>query len=310
MNYLIYGEENFLIEEEINKNLDKYNIDKMNINRYDLSINSMDEILDDCNSFSLFGEIKAVIVDNSIIFNRVKGNDHDIKILTDYLNNPNPYTYLFFVNHNATVDKSKKITKLIKEKGILCECIKKDTYKIVEQLFKPYQIDRASINLLIDRVGDNAYILKQEVNKIKTYKDNDMLVTLTDINELAPLSIDVDIFNFIDHIINKEKDKALTDYQKYMRNNEEPIKIIALLANKFRLMYQASELTRMGYSQQDIANNLKVHIYPVKLAISAGLKYKPQILLHHLELLADLDLDIKTGNIDPYLGLELFILNI
>jgi len=95
-----------------------------------------------------------------------------------------------------------------------------------------------------------------------------------------------------------------------LKLNEEPIKIIALLASKFRLMYQASELSKKGYTEEQISEILNVHKYPVHLAIVAGYKYNPKILIKYLNDLADLDIGIKTGEKDNKLALELFILSL
>ena len=92
--------------------------------------------------------------------------------------------------------------------------------------------------------------------------------------------------------------------------NEEPIKIVALLASKFRLMYQSSTLAKKGYTEESISEILKVHKYPVHLSILSGYKYNPKILLKYLNELADLDIGIKTGELDKELALELFILRL
>ena len=39
-------------------------------------------------------------------------------------------------------------------------------------------------------------------------------------------------------------------------NGEEPIKIIIVLANKFRLIYQSKNLYKKGYTEKDISNML------------------------------------------------------
>ena len=88
------------------------------------------------------------------------------------------------------------------------------------------------------------------------------------------------------------------------------IKIIALIASKFRLMYQSSILAKKGYTEDQISEILNVHKYPVHLAIIAGYKYNPKILLKYLNDLADLDIGIKTGEKDKELALELFILSL
>lgn len=310
MNYLLYGTEQYLIDQEVQKIILNNKIDQINVVKYDLAFNTMSKILDDCQTISLFCDNKAIVVDNSIIFNRVKTEENDINNLISYLNNSNPNTYLIFINSNNTIDNTKKITKLIKEKGIVKEFNNKNINDVVTQMFDNYKIDRNTISLLIERVGDDLTILSQEISKIKIYKGEDLVITANDILDLTVSNIDMDIFKFIDNIINKNKELSIITYREMLKNNEEPVKIIGLLASKFRLMYQTSELSRMGYSQQDISDTLNTHIYPVKLAISAGLKYKPSILLKYIENIADLDLNIKSGIIDAGLGLELFILNV
>lgn len=91
---------------------------------------------------------------------------------------------------------------------------------------------------------------------------------------------------------------------------EEPIKIIVMLANQFRLMYQVKLLTSKGYTEDDITSLLHSKKYPVHLAIQKGYRYSSDILLKHLEELADLDIKIKSGEIDKNLALELFLLRI
>jgi len=309
MNYLVYGEDSFLLEHEIDQIIKKHSIEEMSIAKFDLSIHSLKIVLEDLSTISLFDEKKLVIASNALFFNRGKLDD-DIELLEAYLNNPNPESILIFVNPNPTIDNTKKITKLIKTKGEVIEPSDLSTNKIVSSLFKGYQIDENTINHLIETVGDNLSMLEPEINKLKTYKSDELVITTDDIKELSTNNIDTDIFKFIDHIISKEKNISLPIYEEMIKMGEEPIKIIALLASKLRLMYQATELTTSGYSQQDISNTLGVHIYPVKLAINAGLKYDTTLLLKYMRELSELDIQIKTGKVNPVLGLELFILNV
>ena len=309
MNYLLYGTEIFLIEQELKKIVNKYKVDEISVTKYDLSIDSLKIILDDAMTISLFEENKLIVVNNSNIFNRGK-NDDNIDLLVQYLSNPNPSAVIIFINPNATIDSTKKISKLIKDKGVIKEFNNASPNELIKEICSGYKIDRECINLLIDRVGNNISIIENELKKLMLYKIDDKVITKDDIINLTSVNIDTDIFKFIDYIIQKEKDMAMKIYQEMIKQGEEPIKIIALLASKFRLMYQVSELTRTGCSQQDISSTLGVHIYPVKLAIQAGLRYNNKLLLKYLDKLADLDISIKTGKVEPVLGLELFILDV
>ena len=283
MVYLLYGTKEFGIEEEI-KTLSK-NIDEMNISKYDLNNDMLSLALEDAKTMSLFGDKKIVIIDNANMFTGITSKDSEK--IEDYLNHINENTILIFVVHNDKLDSRKKITKLIKEKGKIKEFNDElDSTNLVRRLFKDYNIEYSTIKLLIDRVGNNPLILQNEINKIKIYKENDKTITDEDILNLTVKLIEIDIFKLIDYIIKKDKEKALELYYEMLKMNEEPIKIVVILANQFRIMYQSKELLKKGYSEKDIASILKIH----------------------LNNLADIDIGIKTGTLNKDLALELFIL--
>lgn len=305
MVYLLYGTEDFEIEEEIKK-LSK-GIDEMNISKYDLNNDMLSLALEDAKTMSLFGDKKLVIVDNANMF--TGSTSKDSELIEEYLNHINENTTLVLIVHNDKLDTRKKITKLIKKVGKVQEFNDElDTTSLVRRLFKDYNIDYKTIQLFIDRVGNNPLIIQSEINKIKIYKDNDKNITEEDILNLTAKLIEIDIFKLIDYIVRKNKEKALELYYEMLKMNEEPIKIVVILANQFRIMYQSKELLKKGYSEKDIASTLKIHPYRVKLAIQNSRNYTSDILLKNLNALADIDIGIKTGTINKDLALELFIL--
>lgn len=305
MVYLLYGTKDFEIEEEIKK-LSK-DIDEMNISKYDLNNDMLSLALEDAKTMSLFGDKKLVIVDNANMF--TGSTSKDSELIEEYLNHINENTTLVLIVHNDKLDTRKKITKLIKKVGKVQEFNDElDTTSLVRRLFKDYNIDYKTIQLFIDRVGNNPLIIQSEINKIKIYKDNDKNITEEDILNLTAKLIEIDIFKLIDYIVRKNKEKALELYYEMLKMNEEPIKIVVILANQFRIMYQSKELLKKGYSEKDIASTLKIHPYRVKLAIQNSRNYTSDILLKNLNALADIDIGIKTGTINKDLALELFIL--
>ena len=312
MNYLLYGLENFLIEKEIKNIINKNNIEDINISKYDLEINTIKEILDDANTVSLFSSKKLIIVENSFIFSRVTTKKVDnIELLEEYLKQNNLDVMILFINHNEKLDSVKKIVKIMKENGKILEFNPiKNINSTVKTMFDDYKLESGIIDLLINRVGNNLEMLYQEIEKLKLYKIDDKIINKQDVLSLTTEIIDIDIFKFVDDIINKNKNNAIKTYKELLKLNEEPIKIIALIASKFRLMYQASLLAKKGYTEDQISEILNVHKYPVHLAILAGYKYNPKILLKHLNNLADLDIGIKSGEKDKDLALELFILSL
>ena len=312
MIYLLYGLEKYLIDKKIKDILVENNIDSINTNSYDLNVDLLSNIIDDCMTISLFSEKKAIIVYNSNIFTAKKNSiEQDTNVLEGYLSNINPDTILIFVLYEEKLDERKKIVKTLKKYANIKNFSNDiNINNLVKDMFNGYQISNSTINLFIDRVGKNLSILSQEANKIITYKNNDTNIIDSDIINLTNKSFDVDIFALVEAIVSKDKSKALNIYYEMLKYNEEPIKIIVMLANQFRIIYQSKEMYKKGYTESDIATTLEIHPYRIKLALNKAKEYSNKSLLNYLKKLSDLDVGIKTGNINKEIGLELFIINL
>ena len=251
MIYLFYGTKEFQIKKEIAK-IEK-NFDKINISYFNLENDNIKDVIEDANTISLFDDKKLIICENSAMFTR--GSSINADIVLDYLNNPNPNTTIIFTLNNETIDGVKKITKLIKKVGTVKEFNEDiNINTLVKKELKDYNISSNDINLLIERVGNNPLILENEIEKIKIYKNNDKTITNNDIINLTHKNVDIDIFKLIDYIVKDNKDKALEIYYEMLKVNEEPIKIIIMLSNQFRIMYQSKELFKKGHTEKDIAS--------------------------------------------------------
>lgn len=304
MVYLLFGTKDYKINEYI-KNICK-NTDKLNISKYDLNQDNLINIIEDCETMSLFQDKKIIIVENANVFTGSSSKDSDV--IEKYLNNINPYTILILIVHNEKIDSRKKITKLVKENGQVIEFNSEENYEtLIKNMLKDYNIDYKNIKLFLDRVGKNPLIIENEINKIKLYKDNSD-ITSKDIINLTSKTLETDIFKLINKIVLNDKEKTMELYHDLLKNGEEPLKIIIILANQFRIIYQSKTLLSKGFSEKDIANILKIHPYRVKLAIQNSRLYDSKTLLDYIYELADIDLKIKKGLIDKNLALELFLL--
>lgn len=311
--YLLYGLEDYLIQEEIKKIIEKDKIEEININKYNLENNMIDNVIEDATTISLFQDKKVIIVENAYIFSGTinkKLPEQNTDLLLDYLNHSNPNTVLIFTLIKDKIDTRKKITTLMKKNGTIKEfnTVSNINNWITKEL-EPYQMDKKELEYFINRVGNNLSILKEEIDKLKLYKDDEKVITQKDIEQLTHKNIDTDIFKLIDSILSTRKKEALESLEEMMKYGEEPIAIIIMLANQFRIMYQSKQLLKKGYSEREIANLLEIHEFRVKKALEKGRKYSSDEILKKLEDLADLDYQIKSGQLDKNIGLELFILN-
>lgn len=313
MIYLLYGTQNYLIDEKIKEIIKENKIDKYNIEQFDLENNSIREIIDSSNTLSLFADKKILIIDNSFIFtgSTKKIDEKDILLLDNYLDNINDNTIIIFKVNNEKLDSRKKIVTKIKKVAKIIEFNKLlDINSKIKELFEPCKIDNNTIKYFIDRVGTDMELISKEIEKIKTYKDQDKNINENDITNLTNKNINTDIFYLLDNILNNNKEKAIESYNEMIKIGEEPIKILVMLANQFRLIYQVKELSKKGYREYDIMDILDQKQFTIKKAVERISKYKDTELLKYINDLAELDINIKSGLIDKNIGLELFILNI
>lgn len=314
MIYLFYGTEPFFIKKEIKLIMKNNQIEELQCSQYDLESELIDAVIEDASTVCLFAPSKLIVANNAHFLTGTtvkKGIEQNIDSLDTYLEHINPDTILIFTVLKEKLDERKKIVKKLKQVGTVKEFNSISNLEdTVHSFFQPYQIQKKEIQFLIDRVGNNLVILNQEAEKLKLYKGEDLLIQRQDIIDLTTKNIDTDLFHFIENIVDHNLEEALESYHEMIRLGEEPIKIIILLANQFRLIYQAKQLYKQGYCEKNIASELEIHPYRIKLALQKGKSFEDKMLLDYLNKLANLDYNIKSGKLDKEIGLELFLLGV
>ena len=308
MTYLLYGTNDYLINQEIEKLKEKNNITDNDVTRYDYTETLIKDIIDDATLVPLFSNKKMIIVDNSTIFESTSKKE-DTVVLEKYLSSTNDFTILIFIDKVDKLDERKKIYKLLKDNNSVIECNTLNINNLVKEKFESYKIDSSTITKFINRVGTNPYNLINEIEKLKIFKINEKVITDEDI-KFASKNIEDNIFDLINYIVNKNSEKVIDIYHDLLSRGSEPIAILVLIANQFRIILQSKLLYYKGYTEKDIASTLSIHPYRVKLAIQNSRNYSNELLIEYIDKLAILDYEIKSGEKDADTGLELFLLGI
>ncbi len=308
MEYIIKSESYRLLKSKINELTN--NID--NIIYFDLSENNIDEIIEECNYNNLFNELKCIIVNNTNLFNTKYEYKEELNKLKNYLNNPNKLTTLIFITDSISL--KKKCVKIIKDKGNLIELNLPNEKEINNYIIKylnniNYKIDNIALAKLISNCNNNYDIILNELDKILIIK-TDNTITLDDINKYSIKINNDSIFDFVDSIIKKDKKKIFTFLKKFIDRNEEVAVILSNLATQYRLIYSTKLMIKENKSEKEIADYLNIHPYRVKLAHTNSLNYSSKELIDKLLNIGILDEKIKSGLIDKYIGLKIFLINL
>lgn len=308
--YLIYGTDYSLIKREI----DNISSGIADVVKYDLSVDKIDELLDDASCISLFGDKKVLIGENALFLTGTNTNvNHNLDYLEKYVSETSHENIVIISVLSEKLDERKKMVKTLKKNVTVIkkEVIdQKDLPKFVTTEFKNkgYNIDYKTANYFVNYVGKNVDIILSEISKMILYKEQDKEISIKDIEDISSKALNDNVFDFSDAIMKKDFKKIFSCYNDLMMLKEEPIRIIALLGNQFTLVYECKLLSNEGKDGKEIANILKVHPYRVKLALETDyMRYELEDIIKKLH---DLDYEIKSGKIDKNVGLENFLLHL
>lgn len=318
MIYLLFGAQDLMIKNRLNKMLNEQlgTIDDFNCVRFNLDSVTLEEALFECTLMPLGSDTKAVIIDNANFLSSEKSKKRaltkeDEKALNDYLNHPNEQCQLYFIVHSPNLDEKNANTKKIKEKAKVIESVNPTNQEWLNygyKLFEKYQVSygRGVVEEFVNRTNNDALLMTNEVKKLAL---SGKRITLDNLDLFVSKPLDDKVLNLLNLLLTKNKRKALMMYNDLMIKNNEPVAIISLLATQLRLMCDIFALINENMSQEEISHILKIHPYRVKLAFDNTRFVSYEALKSELEKLYQLDYNIKSGQVDRFFGLEMYILN-
>lgn len=305
MTYLILGN-NEIIKEHINKIIKENNINKESISSYDLETDNIMSTLEDINTLSIFSDKKLVIVYNieSLIKKDDKNNDLYVSELIKYLNNQSDN--ILIITGKSLPNRKKLITSF-DSFSTKIEATNFDINSYINELLNGYKMSNNDIELLKTYCSNDLLRIKNEIEKLKLYRFDEKQITRDDIESLVKKDLDKTIFDLINSVEKGTKNRSFDIYKELKEQNEEDMKILSMLANNYRLIYQIKNLT---YTKTD--NEIKEILgiaNPKRISVlrSKGYNYTNKDLENILSFLADLDYKIKTGLIDKETAVYLFL---
>ena len=316
MVYLVFGEQELLINKMIDKlaKSELNEIDEFNLVFFDAHKTPLYEIINDASTLPFMADKKVVVVKNCYFLTNENPKlefEQSFNELEEYLETDNKDTSIIFSVVSTKLDDKKPLVKKIKEKAkiyALDSVSKKDLPRVVRQIFEKHEVEitTEALNEFISRCGDDMFLISNEIEKISCYSKK---IDIKDINLLVAKKLEDNVFEMIDAIFSKKMDKVFKIYYDFKLNNNEPLSLISVIASQVRFLYQVMVLKDKGYSENNIANELSCHPYRAKLALEKVYRLTKMDLTDILEDLSDLDIKIKSGEIDRFVGFELFLLN-
>ena len=308
-NYLLESSDYLSQQNEIAEIVKKTNFSSSAISIYDLEETLLEKALEDLDTYSFLTSKKIIIIKNIETINQEEF-ERDIKHLYQYLSNPNPDNLLII-----TAKKLNNTLKITKELKKHCEFIQvsMNPENFLKQELKDYKLEPGVSKLLLEYCKDDITKLKNECIKLKTYKLEEKTISKKDVEEMCVEKLGDSqelTFAFSRSLAEKNKKDALLKYRELLAYNLEPYSIVGLLATQIRIIYQVKTLEDQGMSNQEIAKTLDKKPFYIQKTSELTRYYTKKELLELIIKLENIDIQIKTTDIDPNSLIELFILNI
>ncbi len=287
-----------------------YHIEDDAMSRYDLEENTLDQVLEDLDTYSFLSNKKCIIVTHPYFLVSGVGKEEDeaIQHLEKYLKNPNPDHILIIFAEE--VDERRKIVKLLKETAQF-EQLETNPLTLIKEELKGYELEPGAQALLLEFCNQDTAKLRQECEKLKLYALKSKKITKKDITMLVERELDQSdtfLFSFLNALITKDQQASFSKYRDLRALGYDAIAILGMLANQFRFLYQVKVLTKKNFKKEEIRKILDCHPYRIDKAKENGRYYSEEDLLRYIDRLATLDYQIKSGLIQAEDGLENFLL--
>ncbi|WP_239617450.1 DNA polymerase III subunit delta [Cohnella mopanensis] len=317
--YVCFGTETYIMNEFVERLLEHHvqpEHREMAIIRFDTGETSIDSILEEAETLPFLVPSKIILVRDSVLFASGKESsriEHRPESLLAYMSRPSETTVLVFMVHHDKLDERKKLVKTAKANDSVISFSPLQPEELLQWVLKRASnqgrtMESQAAEELLRRVGTDMHALSAETDKLCLHAGSGGSVTLESVRSLVPMATEQNVFKLTEELAALRTAEAIKLYYDLLKQREEPIKLMALLVRQFRNMLYVKELGSQGYSPQQMASQLGLHPYAVKITGEQARKFSQERLAFLLSELADLDYAMKTGRVEKSLGLELFLL--
>ena len=314
--YLLYGEETFLLQQQLNKIKKKFGEIIKGINYIEIDENNIQELIADIETPAFGYSTKLIIARNTGIFKReVKGRSGGAsKELKDKINEYlksnidmiNESVILVFVENEV---EKNSIYNTIERIGTVCNFEEQKPFQIIKRLkaiCNSYKVnvDESTLQYLIESCGTNMQDLINEIRKLIEYAGENGKIQKQDIDKLCIKKIESVIFDLTDNLGQKKVKEALEVLYNLIASKEPIQKILITLYNHFKKLYFVKIAIA---NNKDVAQSLQLKPNQMFLVNKYKLQakgFKTSELRKIIQELEDLDYHYKIGLIDLNVGLE------
>ena len=319
--YLFTGEEDFLIDECIEKLKREYvqeGLEALNYSVFDGKNTTFDELFNSCETLPFMSPKKIVILKDLNLF---VDNISEVDEFCDYIENLGSHLCLVLVDSTKDLKKTSKIYKYYSKNKLVVEFTKlkgKDLTSWVEKVAKKnkMKISLSNVNYFIQHstylsrnITSTLYDLENEWNKVVSYCKNGE-IQKEDIEFVMIKSLDNNVFDLLGAISKADVDGSLSIFNNIYLANEPIQKILFMISRQIRLMLGYNIYRQKGYTDGEIIEKLQIKPYEYQKISSQAKVFSVKTLEGSLNLILEVDKKIKTTSIDEKIEMEILLVRL
>lgn len=299
-----------------------YDPSDLNYSYFDMKEASYAEVELDLVSLPFFADEKIVILDYLLDLTTAKKRvltDEDLKQFESYLEMPSESTKLV-IFAEGKLDSKRRLVKLLKREAQIVEAATPKDHNL-----KRYFVSQAqelglkfvgdALDQLLLKSGYDFGELQKNLALLQAYKE-DGQITLEDVEEAVPKTLQDNIFDLTQMILKRQIDQASNLVKDLRLQGEDEIKLIAIMLGQFRLFTQVKILSEEGQPESQIVTSLsdlsgrKINPYQVKFALRDSRRLSLPFLKQAMITLIETDYAIKSGKYDKDYLFDLALLKV
>lgn len=284
-----------------------YDPSDLNYSYFDMKEASYAEVELDLVSLPFFADEKIVILDHLLDLTTAKKRvltDEDLKQFESYLEMPSESTKLV-IFAEGKLDSKRRLVKLLKREAQIVEAATPKDHNL-----KRYFVSQAqelglkfvgdALDQLLLKSGYDFGELQKNLALLQAYKE-DGQITLEDVEEAVPKTLQDNIFDLTQMILKRQIDQASNLVKDLRLQGEDEIKLIAIMLGQFRLFTQVKILSEEGQPESQIVTSLsdlsgrKINPYQVKFALRDSRRLSLSFLKQAMITFIETDYAIKSG---------------
>ncbi len=299
--YLFEGEEEYIKEQAIKAlcaRLLPAGLEQMNLT--EMTNPAADELIAAVETLPMMADKRVVLVrDYAPLVNGKAGGDDDAERMISYLPTASPSTCLVFWMKGKADGRKKLYTYCKKEQAIVdfSAMTQQQATDWILRTLKSLgkRMGQAEAERFLFMVGNNAALLKQEMEKLADYAGDREEITQDDILTLSVQSLESTVFQMVDAQVSGNYGEALVLMQRVLEGGEDRMMIMAMLLRQYRMLYQVRCLLEERVRPAEFASLLKIPPFAVHRMQEQAMRYEKSQLKKVYDYLLDYEYRLKSG---------------